>query len=496
MTSWSRGYVADAPYTVSYHPTQVPSHMALAAAINGVDWQPRERMTVADIGCGRGYVIAALAASNPGWNCIGLDYNPGQIAEAMDFAEEAGLDNLGFVEADLAAMSDSDMDSLPMLDVAMLHGVWTWVADPVRAGIVRLLSRRLKPGGVVYISYNSLPGFGQDAALQRLLRLGASLAPRGDSVERVLHALPLVKELQATNPKMLANTYMLKRLVQEGPPPNPPYLAHEFMTEHWRPVFQADLAEALAPARLDYIGSSTLVENIPDMFLEPAQRAIWDRMPEGSPQELVKDLCIERPFRRDIYMRGMRKIDRRAALDKIIVALATHETEKLPGLPTSRGMANLAPEVANDVLAALRQGPQRIGDLRRLTPGRSTTPEELLVMLNGAGTVEPIWRTRVDANAVARARRFNERAAAHYAGQGTSEGQYGLASPFMGAALPVTSLELYLATRPELQGVTDPTEAEARLRPLLPPEADEKAIATAMKTLTDRLPVWQRFGVV
>ena len=37
---------------------------------------------VADIGCGRGYTVNTLAASNPACTVLGLDYNPAHIAEA------------------------------------------------------------------------------------------------------------------------------------------------------------------------------------------------------------------------------------------------------------------------------------------------------------------------------------------------------------------------------------------------------------------------------
>jgi SAM-dependent methyltransferase len=496
MTSWSRGYVADAPYTASYHPAQVPAHLALVTAINGVAWRPAERMNVADIGCGRGYVIAALAASNPGWNCIGIDYNPAHVAEASELADAAGLGNLGFVEADLAALSDAEIDQLPPLDVAMLHGVWSWVSDAVRAGIVRLLQRRLKPGGIVYIAYNALPGFGPDAALQRLMRLGAALQTGGDSTERARGALPLVRALHEAGARNLAETPMLKRFLQEGPPLNASYMAHEMLTEHWRPVFFADLCEALAPARLDYVGSATLVENLPDMILEPAQRAIWDSLPEGTPRELVKDLCIARPFRRDVFLRGARRTDRMAALDSITVALAAHRPAGLPPLPTPRGLAELSPEIMQPILAALEEGPQSLGVLRGLPSNHRPTPEELLVMLDGTGTVMPAWRGAPDTAAVARAQRFNRVAASLYAGGGMGEDRLALASPVIGAGLPCTPLELALASQSDLESVPGAEALVARLQPGLEGDAQETAVGILAETIRERLPVWQRFGVV
>ncbi|WP_159349159.1 class I SAM-dependent methyltransferase [Roseomonas harenae] len=494
MTAWSRGYVADSPYTASYHPAQVPAHLALAAAMNGVAWRPRERMTVADIGCGRGYVIAALAGANPGWTCLGIDYNPAHVSELSDFADAAGLDNLGVMEADLAALSDAEIDSLPPLDVAMLHGVWTWVSDAVREGIVRLLQRRLKPGGIVYIAYNALPGFGADAALQRVIRLGASMQVKGDSTERAQAALPLVRALHEASAVNLPKTPMLQHILREGEGINAAYLAHEMMTAHWRPVFFADMVEALAPARLDYVGSATLAENLPDMLLEPAQRAIWDDMPEGVARETIKDLFLQRPFRRDVFIRGARRIDRQEALDPIILAQVAHRPEGLPFLPTPRGKAELPKAATDPIMAALAQGPQRLGTLRAL-PERTLTPEEVLVMLDGTSTAMPIWRPAPDEATLRKARRFNAGAAAFHAAGGVGEERIAMASPLMGAGVPCTPLELTLASQPDIAEAPDAAVLLDRIRPGLEGEEREQAAGIIAHTIRERMPFWRRLGV-
>ena len=60
--------------------------------------------------------------------------------------------------------------TFPNSDVVAAHGLWSWVGDGARAGIVRLLGSRLRPGGLVYISYNALPRWGAALGMQRLLR--------------------------------------------------------------------------------------------------------------------------------------------------------------------------------------------------------------------------------------------------------------------------------------------------------------------------------------
>ena len=302
MAEWSRGYAADVTYRVAFQAAQTPSHLAMVCAMAGVDWQPRARMQIADLGCGRGYVVNTLAAANPDWTVLGFDHNPVHVAEGMQTAARAGLGNALFQEADLATISDAELDRIPPLDVVMLHGVWSWVSDAVREGIVRLLSRRLKPGGLAYLGYNALPGSGADFGLQRLLRHLAAQA--GGSAEAAMQRL---REIAPALP--LQPTAMLKRLLADPPVLEPGFVAHEFLTDHWRPVFQEDLAAALLPAKLDFVGSCNLFEALPNLYCEASEMALLTGLPEGAPREFLKDLCLPRGFRADVFVRGARRMD-------------------------------------------------------------------------------------------------------------------------------------------------------------------------------------------
>jgi len=493
MTDWSHGYVADSPYTISYQPSQSPTHLAMVCAMMGVAWQPRPEMAIADIGCGRGFTANTLAAANPGWTMIGLDYNPAHVAEADAFARSAGLDNAEFVEADLSSMTDAEIDQIPLLDLAMLHGVWTWVDDPVRAGIVRLLARRLKPGGIVYFGYNALPSFGADMALQRLFRHLAAMQPRGTSAERASLAIPSIRALHEAKTRHLARTPMLLRIAEDETPIEPAYLAHEFMTEHWRPVFHEDLCAALAPAKLEYIGSCTLFHNIPDLVMEPAQRAIFDTLPDGVAREFFKDICLVNPFRRDIFVRGRCATDPVKALDNIAVALCRTAPEASPKLATQVGAAELAASMWEPIIAALKEGAQRIGDLRRLPEGRQPNPAELLTVLDGTGTVLPVLR---DPEPNARIARFNRAAAERFAENGLSAGRFALASSAAAGGLGCSSLELAIAAMPDIGAGLVPEEVALRLLPGLEGEGLARATCTITDVLTDKIPIWRRFGIL
>lgn len=495
MSSWNHGYVTDSPYTFSFQPAQSPAQLAITCAMMGVAWEPRPGMCILDIGCGRGLTVNVLAAANPEWQVLGLDYNPAHIAEALELAAEAKLENAGFIEADLATMTEAEMDRLPELDLITIHGVWTWVSDDVRAGIVRLLARRLKPGGLCYVGYNVQPGFGADSALQRLVRHLAAQERTGTSPQRAQAALAQIRTLAESKPAGLPITPMLQRLLDEQAPLNHAYIAHEFLTEHWRPEFHEDVCAALGEAKLEFVGSATLHENVPDMILEPAQRRMFESFPQGPGREFLKDLCMQRPFRRDVFIRGLRRLDPTAALDGIVLQATRQLPEESPKLSVPVGVAELPAEIWCHVAAALAQGPQSLGTLRRLAPGRSPNPAELAVLLCAGGLTLPILRQNPPDG---RAAGFNRALYEMTRRTGMTEGQLALASPAAAAGLPCGWLELAVAVELDARDAV-PESPETLVRRILPGiEGEEAEGATEMVTrmIEQRLGVWRRFGVV
>ena len=494
MAAWSRGYVADGTYGIAFQAPQTPPHLAMVCAMAGVHWPLRRRMHVADLGCGRGYVVNTLAAANPGWRVLGLDHNPQHVAEGAQLAALAELDNAHFAEIDLAALDDEAVDRLPPLDVAMVHGLWSWVSDAVRAGIVRLLSRRLKPGGLAYFGYNALPAAGEDFALQRLLRHlagpidgvpGGAQAAAARAMERLRSAAPVLP---------LLRTAMLQRLLAEPSVLEPAFVAHEFLTEHWRPVFHEELCAALAPARLEFVGSCNLFEALPLLYTDAVQRAVMADLPEGPASEFVKDLCLRRPFRADVFVRGTRRVDPVSALDRLHLAACRALPQESPSLVTVTGKAALPQLQWQAVRAALKSGPQAVRQLRAAIGQQAPHPAELLALLVGTQQVLPVFSAGLPAPA---ATRFNIAAAALHAPAGEGTGHLALASPAAAGGLPASAFDLTLVAA-LLQGAdaSNPVSLARRLAVGSQDRDPLRASRRIEEALAERLPVWKRFGVV
>jgi SAM-dependent methyltransferase len=509
-SAWGRGYPVQLPYPPAWHPFVAPPHIAAICALMGVAWDvaPDRPMAIADIGCGTGYTAAVLAAGNPNAKVIGLDYNPAHIAEARALAAEARLPNLHFLEADLAEMAAAEIDGLPEFDLVAVHGLWSWVADPVREGLLRLLKRRVKPGGVVMLSYNALPGAGTALGLARLVR-GALLAG-GSPAEGLEAARALVKALGEAEAHHLLPSTWLRALTDQNTPRSEGYLLHEFLTAHWRPAFFADVAEALGAARLEHVGSATIAENFPQMSLTPPQQALWHAAPDAAARQLVMDLCVQRAFRRDVFVRGLRRVPAEAVTAGIVLATASLAPED-PDLITQAGKAALPPGLIRPIRAALAERPHAIGELLALPGCGSATPTELLCLLLGSGAALPLWRTPGSgagwAEASDAARRLNAAAARRLAPHGKGLGHFALASPALGGGVAAEAMELavmqLLAGAPDHAAqralAADLPEVIRRLvppGPLPPAPVREELTQVIGVMVAERLPVHQALGIL
>lgn len=163
MTDWSAGYVSDIGYTFGYYPELNPLRVKLAFLNAGLALP--ESGTACELGFGQG-MSANLhaAASVTEWH--GTDFNPSQAAFARELAAGAGA---GAKLHDEAFADFARRPDVPDFDYVGLHGIWSWISDENRAVIVDFVRRRLKVGGVLYISYNTLPGWASFAPMRHLM---------------------------------------------------------------------------------------------------------------------------------------------------------------------------------------------------------------------------------------------------------------------------------------------------------------------------------------
>jgi SAM-dependent methyltransferase len=498
---WGAGYVTDIAYLPGYYPYQSPLHLNLACLLGGVAGitiGPGTPLSLLELGCGHGFGALALAASNPAWQITGVDFNPAHIAAARALAAAAGIANARFLEADLAALAESPLlPEIPQADVITLHGLWSWVGDAARAGIVRLAAAKLRPGGLFHLSYNALPAWQSALGMQRLL-LEAGRRSAGRSDRQIAAGFEIVRALVKAGATHLRESAFVQSLLAHAERARAAYLAHEYMNAAWRPCFHADVVRDLTAAKLEWAGSAELLEAFSPLMLGEEARAVLQRFDDPVMRELVKDLCLPRSLRQDVFVRGAHPLttaERDCALGEVVLALLCPEARFCWEIDVPAGRATIERGFFGPLVAALAEGPRPVRDLLAL-PGlpRRDNPGEVVGMLVGSGQAMPVLAPPLAPEA--RALRLNREAARRFARPDSLGIPMALATGGTGAPLPCRMLDLFIAERLQSEGAADPAAWAGRLAAGQPPGEEERLRDVIAGILAESLPLWRRLGAL
>ena len=295
-------YVTDIGYLRNFHPDLAPSQLRLVAALNGLAPPPAEDFAYCELGCAYGDTTVVLAAANPRASFVGIDINPEHIALAESTARAGGVDNVRFLCRDLADFADPARDEIGTFDFITAHGVMSWVGPDKRRALVELAAARLKPGGLLFISYNALPGWAAIEPLRQLLLSRAGT--EGDSLERARKGLELAKQMRDAGAVYFTDNPAAAEMLATMEKVGLRYVVHEYLHAHWAPMYFAHVAWDLANAGLAFVGSLPLESNYRDLVIPPKLAGVFEGVTDRSTFESLKDFALNESFRRDVYVKG------------------------------------------------------------------------------------------------------------------------------------------------------------------------------------------------
>lgn len=448
MSDWTAGYVADIGYTFGYYTELNPLRVKLAFLNAGLVCP--EMGAACELGFGQGMSANLHAAAClTSWH--GTDFNPSQAGFAQDLAAVSDSGAKLYDEAFDAFCARAD---LPEFDYIGLHGIWSWISDENRAVIVDFIRRKLKVGGVLYISYNTQPGWAAMVPMRDLLTehsevmgvSGQGIVPRIDG------ALAFAEKLLATNPLYArANPQVAERL-QKIKEQNRNYLAHEYFNRDWLPMPFSRMAECLAPAKLSYACSAHYPDHVDAINLNPEQQTLLKEIPDAMFRETVRDFCVNQQFRRDYWVKGARKLNGVAQAEAfraqkvVLVQPRADVSLKVNG---SLGEATMQEAVYGPVLDILADHqPRTLGQIEQAVSTKDVKFAQLIqavMVLTGTGALLAVQ----DEWAIAQAKPRTTKLNAYLCDQarGSADISY-LASPVTGGGVTVNRFQqLFLWAR-------------------------------------------------
>ena len=227
------------------------------------------------------------------------------------------------------------------------------------------------------------------------------------------------------------------------------YIAHEYFNADWTPFYFADVAAELAEAKLGFIGTAHLIDQIDIVNLTAEQQALLAAVDDPVLRQGLRDFIVNQQFRRDIFVKGALPLsvpESRALWSEQRFTLTTLRADVPLKATGALGEADLQAEVYVPILDALAAGPVT---MRELIATKSIADlgwariTQALAVLVGIGHVQPCLPAADEAKRTQRTRAFN--AAVMKRAEGSADLQF-LASPVTGGGVAADRIQqLFLA---------------------------------------------------
>ncbi|HEY4211419.1 MAG TPA: class I SAM-dependent methyltransferase [Steroidobacteraceae bacterium] len=381
-------YGPEAIYPDTYFREISPVWLNYVGALGGIQSRDLHRpFTYLELGCGQGTstVTHAIELSNGEFHAC--DFDSRHIDAARQRAKQARVTNITFHCESFAEFAKRD---LPLFDFIVMHGVYSWVDAGVRATLRDLVRQRIRPGGLVYVSYNCLPGWAVEMPLRTLL---VEFVRSGMSAREAVQQLKAVSDSKLryfdTYPEIAAAIDAYQR----GPEG---YLEHEFLEVAWEPRYSVAVHDEMAGTGLEFVGSATLADNHPPLVMdERAARAVAELKTERQ-RVLAGDLAVNRRFRRDVFVSGSRTASP-AALSDVWIGLPAGTSAVASEVRVPRGMIRFQRDFIDSLGDCLRGGPRTLTEtveaVSRTEAQRTEVGRNVLYLIAaGALSLEPSSR--------------------------------------------------------------------------------------------------------
>jgi methyltransferase-like protein len=438
MSDWSSGYVTDIDYTHGYYWELNPLRLKLPFLYSA--YQYPEIKHACELGFGQGVSLNIhAAASTTEWS--GTDFNPSQAGFAQELAVASGS---GANLFDQSFADFAQRDDLPGFDYIGLHGIWSWISDQNRQVLIDFIAKKLNIGGILYISYNTMPGFAYFAPMRHLMNEHINVFGKGAGITHsVDQALLFAQQLLETNPIFSrANTAVPERLKQVSEQ-NRHYLAHEYFNKDWHPLYFSQIAQSLEAAKLNFVCSAHYNDLVPVLNLTVDQQNFLNQISDPVFKETIKDFMINSQFRRDYWVKGPRKlndIEKADAFKQLRFVMTVNRSDANLLIKGAIGEAQLTEAIYTPILDCLSD--HQIKSASQIDAYLQSKNQNLvlsqlieaMLLLNAKGYVAVVQ----DETSISKARRQSDKLNSYFLNKARGDSDVGfLASPVTGGGCAV-----------------------------------------------------------
>lgn len=279
-----------------------PSRIAALAALHDVEPPDPRTCRYLDVGCAEGGNPISIAVSLPGTEVVGIDLSETQVAEGRRRVARLSLTNCDIRQQNLEDVSSS----LGLFDYVVCNGVYSWVTPRIADRILALCKALLSPTGLLYVSYNTYPGWHYRQIAREIAMLASA---EGSPAERIRKGKAAVAAVATSNlvtdAAYRTDLAWLNELVDAAPEA---YFFHEFLEVENHPCWFREFATSASAHGLSYVEDARFGSMpLSSLYIDPTD-ATRKVSPDRIVREQYSDFLTNRPFRQSILCHAGRPV--------------------------------------------------------------------------------------------------------------------------------------------------------------------------------------------
>lgn len=286
------------PYEDRPIPPTHPDNLAVLGRLFGLETALPDRCRVLELGSANGGNLIPMAYHWPDSHFVGIELSQIQARAGRDQIKRLGLKNIELQHGDIIRLDKR----LGVFDYIIVHGVYSWVPPKVQQHILETCRKRLKPQGIAYISYNTMPGWGLRGTLRAmLLRHCRDVKSPTERIAKAREFLLCLQDGGAD--RDTKSGHWLGKEVDTLLQAKPSYLFHEYLERINQPLYFEEFVHQTKAHGLQYLADANLFT----MFhttLPPTAAALIEQIQDLVVREQYGDFFRLRAFRQSLLCRA------------------------------------------------------------------------------------------------------------------------------------------------------------------------------------------------
>jgi len=280
---------ASAPFLESY------------ARLLGLSPAPASTARILEIGSSYGGNLISQALFYPKATFTGIEIAPTQVSVGKTYIDQLGITNLDLLEGDV----NESHECLGTYDYIVAHGFYSWVDEETKDNFLRLCKEHLAENGILYMSYNTYPGWHKMDSVRALLEFANKDVDTLNHREKVRHGKTLASKLGAlmleydmVKSQQSSFLQSLRQTLQK----QDCYVGHAHLEPVNTPVYFHQCMDHMAEHGFTYLCDCDLNLSFPAVYDETLRTKLQELAPHDPlAREQYIDFMLNTAFRKSLF---------------------------------------------------------------------------------------------------------------------------------------------------------------------------------------------------